>query len=226
MTTLESAAKFRAISHGAAGANVARQLRLDILAGHFEPGTRIRQTDLAERYGASRAAVRDALRLLAADGLISSIANTGAWISKLSLRECDELYRIREQLEPLLLEFTVPELTDEVINRAEALAQEISETEELEAFLELDRKFHYLTYSGGETLLLSDTVRGLWDRTHHYRRVFMSIGRNSGDRSVDSDHQLIASAIRRRDAAEAGSIMRLHIRRTRLRLTEHPEIFE
>lgn len=214
-----------ASAHGRAGERVARRVREDILAGVFAPGTRIRQTDLAERYGASRAPVREALRMLTAEGLISSVANTGAWVAKLSLDECDELYRMRERLEPLLLEFTVPQLTAADAERLRVLAQLMADSATHEEFLALDREFHMLTYSRAETLELGDTVRGLWDRTQHYRRAFLQLTRRSPPEEADHDHFLMAAAVARGDAVEAGEFIKMHIRRTRLRLTDHPEIF-
>ena len=104
--------------HGAAGTRVAAELREAILAGEYSPGARIRQEDVAERHGASRVPVREALRRLESEGLVTLVANTGAWVAQLNLQECEEMYQIRERLEPLLLRYNVPLLTDEQIGRA------------------------------------------------------------------------------------------------------------
>ncbi|MDR9363681.1 MAG: GntR family transcriptional regulator, partial [Microbacteriaceae bacterium] len=63
---------------------IASELRVRILNGTLPPGERIRQEELAEDFGASRLPVRDALRRLEADGLVTIVANTGAWVSKLT----------------------------------------------------------------------------------------------------------------------------------------------
>ena len=70
------------LTHGAAGARIAAELREAILAGEYAPGARIRQEDLADRHGASRVPVREALRMLEAEGLVTLVANTGAWVSR------------------------------------------------------------------------------------------------------------------------------------------------
>jgi DNA-binding GntR family transcriptional regulator len=77
-------------------------LRTEILDGGYQPGQRIKQEDIAARLGASRIPVREALRMLQAEGLVTLVANSGAWVARLSLAECAELYQIRERLEPLL----------------------------------------------------------------------------------------------------------------------------
>ena len=65
------------------------------------------------RRASARAAlpVREALRMLEAEGLVTLVANTGAWVSRLSLAECVEIYQIRERIEPLLLRYAIPHLS-------------------------------------------------------------------------------------------------------------------
>ena len=99
-------------AHGAAGRRIADALRRDILDGVLAPGTRVRQERLAEEYGASRVPVREAIRVLEGEGLVTVVANTGAWVSRLSLAECDELYRVRERIEPLLIRMSIPGLDE------------------------------------------------------------------------------------------------------------------
>jgi len=77
---------------------VAAALREEILNGTLGTwGERIVQEDIAERFGASRQPVRDALRLLQGDGLVTLKANAGAWVYQLSESECDEAYLVRER---------------------------------------------------------------------------------------------------------------------------------
>lgn len=213
-------------AHGAAGARVAGELRDAILAGEYGPGTRIRQEDLAERHGASRVPVREALRMLEAEGLLTLVANTGAWVAKLTLADCEELYRIRERIEPLLLTYSVPSLPDAAIDRLGELADEMESARDVEEFLRLDREFHLGSYASADTAVLGELVLGLWNRTQHYRRAFTRVFRSGGERDVHHDHHLLVAAIRRRDTEEAERIQSAHIRRTRLELARHPEIFE
>lgn len=213
-------------AHGAAGARIASELRDAILAGEYAPGARIRQEDLADRHGASRLPVREALRMLEAEGLLTLVANTGAWVTKLTLADCEELYRIRERIEPLLLSYSVPHLSEQAIDQLAELADAMEIAGDVEAFLRLDREFHLGSYAAADTAVLGDLVLGLWNRTQHYRRAFTRVFRSGGERDVHHDHHLLVAAIRRRDAEEAERIQSAHIRRTRLELARHPEIFE
>jgi DNA-binding GntR family transcriptional regulator len=207
--------------HGASGARIAGELRDAILNGEYAPGSRIRQEDLAERHGASRVPVREALRMLEAEGLLTLVANTGAWVTELSFADCDELYRI----EPLLLSYSAPALSSDAIDRLAELADAMETAADVEEFLRLDREFHLGSYAAADTTVLGELVLRLWNRTQHPRRAFTRVFRSTGDRSPHHDHHLIVTALRRGDSEEAERTLATHIRRTRLELARHPDLF-
>jgi DNA-binding GntR family transcriptional regulator len=211
--------------NGDAGSRIADSLRHAILSGDYPPGSRIRQEDLAEEFGASRIPVREALRTLESEGLVTLVANTGAWVAHLSLEECQELYQIRERIEPLLLRYSLQELDDSTLDRLGELADEMQEGTNVERFLQLDREFHLLSYSAASSLVLGDMVQRLWNSTQHYRRAFTLVVGPVGNRAVHYEHQLLVGAMRRRDSDDAERILLGHIRRTRLELLGHPELF-
>jgi DNA-binding GntR family transcriptional regulator len=213
------------LTHGAAGARIASELREAILTGEYAPGDRVRQEDLAGRHGASRVPVREALRMLEAEGLVTLVANTGAWVSRVSLTECEEMYQIRERIEPLLLRYNIPFMDDARVAELGRLA-EAMEDKGVEEFIALDRDFHLSCYDLAPTTVLEETVLRLWNRTQSYRRAYVRIARSDPDRSVHHEHHLLVSAIRRHDLDEAERVLAGHIRRTRLELARHPDVFE
>lgn len=204
---------------------VAATLREEILSGTLAPGERIVQEDLAERFGASRQPVRDALRLLEGDGLVTLKANSGAWVSKLSESECDEAYLVRERLEPLLLSQSISNLTAAQVKRLSDLVVEIEKTNDIESFLRLDREFHLLSYAGAQAGMLSEFVERIWNTTQHYRRAFAKLNYSSNSEVTHMEHKLILDGILRKDSIEAGRALEGHIRRTRVTLAEHKELF-
>lgn len=210
---------------GSAGTRIATRLREAILTGAYAPGARIRQEDIAEEFGASRLPVREALRILESDGLVTLIANTGAWVSHLSLAECQEMYQIRERIEPLLLRYSLPQLSAETLDRLQELADNMQAGSDVETFLHLDREFHLLSYTGATTSMLGDTVRRLWNSTQHYRRAFTVLIGPDHNQAVHYEHQLLVGALRRGDGEDAERVLSGHIRRTRLELSKHPELF-
>jgi DNA-binding GntR family transcriptional regulator len=205
---------------------IADELRQAILTGELSPGERIRQEELAEQFGASRIPVREALRILVTDGLVNMVSNSGAWVSSLTQDECSEQYQIRERLEPLLLRYNLPLLTAEDLARATDLVESMKKAADLEAFMRLDREFHWITYSRVQTTTLTDLIERLWNTTQPYRRVFMKLVRSEGGIEVTHlEHELLLEAMKRGDSEEAESILRGHIRRTRIELDRHPEVF-
>lgn len=213
-------------AHGQSGARVAQGIRDAILNGDLAPGERLRQEDLAARFGASRVPVREALRTLAAEGLVTLVANSGAWVAKLTAAEVTELYEIRERIEPLLLQYSIARLSSETVDQLEELAEQMEQAPDADAFIELDRRFHLLSYSAADTLVLESMATELWNRTQHYRRQFVASSRDDGDRRADLDHRLMIAAMRSNDAQEASSVLAMHIRRTLRELDRLPGVFE
>lgn len=213
------------VRDGVTGARVADELRDAILRGAYPPGTRLRQEELAGQYGASRVPVREALRILEAEGLVTTVANAGAWIARLSLAECVELYQVRERIEPLLLRYSLPALADAQIEQLAELAEMMRRTRDIEQFLELDREFHLSSYTGAGTTFLGPTVERLWNTTQHYRRAFTRSLDDESNRIVHDEHHMLVAAIRDRDSEEAERVLLGHIRRTRRQLSRHPEVF-
>lgn len=210
---------------------IAGELRAAILDGRYLPGERIRQEELAARSGASRIPVREALRMLHAEGLVTLVANSGAWVSKLSLAECSETYLIRERLEPLLLRASMPGLPGGAAGRLAALADEMEADAGVDAFLRADREFHLTSYSGADSGQAWQIIHRLWNTTQHYRREFTKLTARSGMRDgpglgvTHLEHRLLLDCIRRQDADDAERVLVTHIRRTRLALERHPEVF-
>lgn len=211
---------------GAASARIAHHLREAILNGDIAPGERIRQEEVAERLGASRLPVREALRILEAEGLTEHEANKGARVPYLSMHEVDVVYQMRERLEPLALIESIPHLDPADLKRLEDVQSRIEENTDVTAFLALDREFHLLSYSGCAIEQLTSMVTRLWNTTQHYRRAFVSLSGPGRMWVVNAEHRLLLDAIERRDSVDAERYLTGHIRRTRIELDKHPEVFD
>ena len=205
---------------------IAIALRKALLAGDYSPGDRLFQDVVAEQFGTSRIPVREAFRILEAEGLTEVLPNRGARVPSLDLYEVNTYYRMRERLEPLTLAESLEHLTDAHVDRMESVQEQIERGTDVAEFLSLDRDFHMTSYAGCRSeQLLSTTVR-LWNATQHYRRAFMLLSGHDRAAIVNAEHRLILDACRRRDAEDAQRFLEGHIRRTRVALTSHPELFE
>ncbi len=215
--------------HGPEGAtshHIASLLREEILAGKYPPGTQIGQERVAQKYSSSRSPVRDAFRILESEGLLLLVAHTGAWIYELNLVECEEMYQIRERIEPLMLRLSIPHLTPAQIANLSSLVQKLDSVSSVEEFLKLDREFHLLTYAGASTAFLGNMVTRLWNTTQHYRRAYSVLLEIENFQSARYEHHLLMSAIEGGDIEGAERVLYGHIRHTRIELANHLEVFE
>lgn len=208
-----------------ASTRVADYLRTAILNGEISPGERIRQEEVAERFGTSRLPVREALRMLAAEGLTEHEPNKGTRVPRLDQHQVDVIYQMRERLEPLALTESLPLLRETDLARLDEIQTRIEANTDLNSFLALDREFHLLTYSGCTIEALMAMVTRMWNSTQHYRRAFVRIGGSSRAWVINSEHRLLLDAIERRDPVDAERYLSGHIRRTRIELARHPEVF-
>jgi len=205
---------------------IATHLRDAILSGEIPPGSRIRQEEIAERLGTSRLPVREALRMLETEGLTQLEANKSARVPALDRDELDIVYEMRERIETLALRLSLPYLTAQQESELYRIQDEIEANDDVGTFLELDRRFHLGTYAGCPSGELLTTVTRLWNSTQHFRRAFMLIGGAERRWFVNAEHRLLLDAITRRDSVDCERYLAGHIRRTRIQLAQHPEIFQ
>lgn len=208
-----------------ASQRVAEELRERILTGMLPPGTRIKQDELAEELRTSRIPVREALRILDSLGLVTLRANSGAWVSSMTVRDLQMSYAVRERIEPLLLLDSMPDLTAEDVERLRELQGQIESNDDIERFLVLDRELHWVTYGRHRSPQLAGMVARLWDTTQHYRRAFVTVSGSQGSWTIAAEHRLLIEAIASGDQDTAQSVLAMHIGRTSHELARHPELF-
>ena len=123
---------------------VFKKIKQAILHGSLKPGERLHQAEISRTYGVSRAPVRDAIRRLAGEVLVT-ISGQSARVSAVSLDEFLEIYRIREALETMAARLYVPKVNDETLIHLERILEEIEKVSKdghFTKWLELNRKFH------------------------------------------------------------------------------------
>lgn len=134
-------------NHSTAQELILEVLRKAVLRGAIPPGTKLRQEDLADRFSTSRIPVREALRMLEYEGLVESAPHRGFVVSSLDLQEIEEVYELRMLLEGHALRVLVPLLTDEDIQELRALCDEMADTADADAAVELRERFYLRLYS-------------------------------------------------------------------------------
>ena len=191
---------------------VAARLRREILRGELEPGTRLRQGALAERFGVSTTPVREAFALLQADGLVRIDAHRGAVVFRPSRDEVREFYEIREALETLAVTLALPHLDDRRLDALQDVIDEMRTSIDDARWEELNQRFHLEMYRVSGRERLCNMIANLRDGSSAYIHLFVA-HQGPGERA-DDEHQRILDACRARDAAKARAAVREHMRHT------------
>lgn len=187
-----------------------RFLREAILRGDYEPGQRLAQKDLTDQLDMSPTPIREALRILEAQGLLERVPYKGAYVAEVSPDESEEISVIRSALEGLATEMAVPNLTDDDVDDLEALTGEMEDAWRQTNIGRLRRanyRFHALIYQKAGSQRLSDMIISLWPR-FATDTLWMIPGR--AERSIQQHHAVIGK-IRERDGTAAAELMADHI---------------
>ncbi|WP_158581542.1 GntR family transcriptional regulator [Actinomadura spongiicola] len=197
-----------------------RVLRERIVDGALRPGQRIYQEAIAEQLGLSRIPVRDALRQLESEGLVRFAPNSPARVAELDPAEFNEIYEMRERLEPLAVERSASNLTSEQLEEIHRILEKIEDSwHDSERVLRLDRDFHLASMQAAGMPRLLRLVEGFWNSSQHFRRAYRESVGEANVAVIKAEHFLLVDALDRRDGEQAAQIARNHIRRTRVRLS-------
>jgi DNA-binding GntR family transcriptional regulator len=189
---------------------VRETLRQAILSGDLPGGSRLIQADLAAQLQVSTTPVREALRDLATEGLITLDRHRGGVVRELNWDDMEEINRIRHQLDPLAIPLAVRGITDQQLDEAERLCDLMADEEELATWVDLNRKFHALFYAATRSQRLEAILSGLEESATAYvaqaQRSHPEIRRRA-----NAAHRELVAAARRRDEATALAAMDGHV---------------
>ena len=198
---------------------VAGELRKGILSGVLPGGQPLRQEDIAERFGVSRIPVRDALRRLEGEGMVSFYPHRGAVVSELSYAEAREIAEIRAALEPAAILKAVPALSGEDLRRAGEVLEAIDREEDLASrWGDLNWRFHSALYApAGRPRLLSiiEAQHVAFDR---YIRVHLAL---TDYVEPQREHYELLELCREGDAEAAADLVARHVQGTSDVLYDH-----
>jgi DNA-binding GntR family transcriptional regulator len=190
----------------------AEALRERILRGDYPEGTPLRQDALATELGVSRIPVREALRQLEVEGLVTFSPHVGAIVSTLSLDEIGELFELRAVLESELLKRAMPNLTNEVLERAESVLDAYDaalERGDVAAWGELIWEFHSTLLAAAQRPLTLNVLSMLHNQSDRYTRLQLAL--THGEDRARYEHHGIMDAARAGDAKLAVQNLRSHI---------------
>jgi DNA-binding GntR family transcriptional regulator len=198
---------------------IARGLRHDIVNGVLPAGQRIPQEEIARQYNTSRIPVREALRDLEAEGLVTIVRDVGARVAPLDPAELTEAFLMREALEPLAVSHGATQRTEEQLAQMRT-ALELSEAcadEDVACYLQYDRAFHLLTIQASGLHRTTQVIENLWNTTYRHQKSSALMAHRREVGAVE--HRLLLDAFECHQAEDAAMLHEMHVRRSRLVLT-------
>lgn len=190
-------------------------IREQILSGQYTTDEELKEKTIVEELGVSRTPVREALRQLELEGLVTIIPNKGAYVVGISRKDIRDIYEIRSRLEGLCARWAVRDITKEQLDELEEniyLSDFHSAKGNTEQVVELDNKFHEILYNASG----SKELRHVLLDFHHYvqrvRKITLAVpARAAGS---NEEHRKIVEALKLHDADEAERLANEHMMNT------------
>lgn len=187
-------------------------LRDMIVKGEMAPGSKIREGDLCERLGISRTPLREALKVLASEGLIQLVPRHGAFVAQITETEIEELFPIMAALEALAGELACARMRTADVEAFRTLHRDLFarfEAGDEREYLRLNREIHRLFFSVAGNNALTSLFEQILVRTHSVRFVARKT-QEQWQRAVD-EHRAILAAVEARDGKLLGELLRQHL---------------
>jgi len=194
------------------------RLRTLVIDGALPPGAKIPEKILCERFGVSRTPLREALKVLAAEGLVELSPNRGASVAQISLNDLEEWFPVMAALEQLSGELSCKSITDEEIaqiRRHHEAMREEHRRRNLNAYFALNRKIHDGILAGARNAVLSTHYHQISQQIRR-ARLAANLSYEQWDRSM-AEHEDIIQRLEARDGEGLGQTLREHI----LHLLDH-----
>ncbi|OAN43026.1 GntR family transcriptional regulator [Paramagnetospirillum marisnigri] len=189
-----------------------RQMADEILDGRLPPGQHLDEQDLAARFGVSRTPVREALRLLAATGLVQERPRKGAVVATVTPERMAEMFEAMGEIEAACARFAALRMTPDerrALADLHADAARLAAEADPSAYDLFNTEFHSAIYAGAHNGFLEETARAMRQRLRPFRRAqFRMTGRVAHSWA---EHDAVVRAILRADGETAYHVMRAHV---------------
>lgn len=194
---------------------IAERLRDMIVSGELAPGMRIPEKELCERFGISRTPLREALKVLATEGLILHLPQRGSRVNLISEEELRELFPIIAALEALAGDLAARSISDEGLGQLRTLHSQMMDAFDAREHLEysrLNREIHLAIFEAAGNRSLSQVYRSMELRIRNIRHT---VRQNDDDwaRAV-AEHEELLAAIEARNGPETARLMQVHVMST------------
>lgn len=188
-----------------------RRLEAEIADGTLDPGSRLDEQEIAQRFGVSRTPVREAFRLLAADRLVELRGRQGAIVRSIRVHTLIEMFQVMGELEGLCARLAARRIAPAQAARLQAIHERLIGVAGAgpDIFYDVNQEFHEAIYEASCNAFLADQTRGLRNRVAAYRRRVTHMPNRIED--TIREHAEIMAAILARDPERAHASMRSHL---------------
>lgn len=193
---------------------VLQQLREDLIRGRYAPGDRVRVDHVAADLGISAFPVREALRVLLAEGRVQYAPHRGYRVSQLTFEQVEEISLMCGLLEAEAVRRGVEALDEAGAERMRSLLRTLLAPPRRASVWDLvtvHQEFHFVPIEYARLPLIEAELRRLWDHTDHSRSLYL-FGDSEAKKRMDAAHAAIADACAARDAERAVALIAEHRR--------------
>jgi DNA-binding GntR family transcriptional regulator len=196
--------------HRTVKSNLVEELRDAIILGEYVPGQHLRLEDIAARFDISTTPVREALRDLEVEGLVTIFPHRGAVVTQLSADDLLDIYEVRATLEEMATRLAVPNMGEDTFSQLELYIEQMdNHLGELATLVKLNHNFHYTLYCASGRRHLCELTSILRRRTQHYLHAYIS--HLGGMPVAQEEHRSVIEACRSGEAEPAARIIYEHV---------------
>jgi len=192
----------------------AERLRAQIFAHELAPGSWLDEQSLAQQFGISRTPMREAIKVLASEGLVTTKMNRGAYVTEVDRRDLEQIFTVLSLLEGQAAKETASKATEEELNLLDDLHHRLEKAaadRDVEQFFEINVKFHELIQDIASNAWMNGVIADLRKVLKLQRRD--SLTRTGRLQNSLLEHREILQAILKRDPTAAEAAMRKHLAR-------------
>ena len=187
-------------------------LRESILKGEMKPGERLMEIHLANKLGVSRTPIREAIRKLELEGLVTMIPRRGAEVAQITAKSLRDVLEGRQALDALAMELACERISEEEIGRLREACDnfaEITKTQDAVRIAQADVELHDIIVQGSRNEKLAQMVGNLSQQMYRYRLEYVKDEANY--KRLIAEHRVIYEAIRDRDRQTGAEAIKNHI---------------
>ncbi|MBO6015495.1 MAG: GntR family transcriptional regulator [Lachnospiraceae bacterium] len=191
---------------------VFKTLRQGILTGELEPGERLMEIHLAKRLGVSRTPIREAIRKLELEGLVTMVPRKGARVAQITQKGLKDVLEVRRALDALSVQLACERITEEELARLKQAAAEFesaTQTKDVTKIAHADVLFHDCIVKATGNERLAQLVSNLSEKLYRYRLEYVKDPDSLA--KLIREHEMILEGLTKRDREKAVEAATLHI---------------